>query len=218
MSSKIQDYKLILTFETRYVRPWKISRAGRVAGGLFPPSALVSPKATKNVFIRACKPLISLLVVAVCLVFAVGAAFFRYAPIPRHLHIPPPSRRQPTMLARTASLRRTLPTLARRAMSSAPEASGSMTLNFNLPHETIYSEAKVSQVIVPGSSGEYGVTADHVPIVAQLKAGVLQIIHEGQAEPEKYFVAGGFSLTHPNSVTVSFLSVFNSLFVRSFDN
>jgi F-type H+-transporting ATPase subunit delta len=86
-------------------------------------------------------------------------------------------------------------------MSSAPEASGSMTLNFNLPHETIYSEAKVSQVIVPGSSGEYGVTADHVPIVAQLKAGVLQIIHEGQAEPEKYFVAGGFSLTHPNSVT-----------------
>jgi len=102
------------------------------------------------------------------------------------------------------ALRRTLPTVSRRVsrcMSSAAEASdGSMTLNFNLPHETIYSEAKVSQVIVPGAAGEYGITADHVPIVAQLKPGVLQIMHEG-AEAEKYFVAGGFSLTHENSVT-----------------
>eukprot|EP00567_Pseudictyota_dubia_P018427 CAMPEP_0197434182 /NCGR_PEP_ID=MMETSP1175-20131217/1949_1 /TAXON_ID=1003142 /ORGANISM="Triceratium dubium, Strain CCMP147" /LENGTH=168 /DNA_ID=CAMNT_0042962805 /DNA_START=67 /DNA_END=573 /DNA_ORIENTATION=+ len=93
------------------------------------------------------------------------------------------------------------PCIARRAMSSAPEASGAMTLNFNLPHETIYSGANVSQVIVPGAAGEYGITADHVPIVAQLKPGVLQIMHDGSGEPEKYFVAGGFSLTHPNSVT-----------------
>mmetsp|Transcript_50106 Transcript_50106/g.150841 ORF Transcript_50106/g.150841 Transcript_50106/m.150841 type:complete len:168 (-) Transcript_50106:224-727(-) len=92
------------------------------------------------------------------------------------------------------------PSIARRAMSSAPEASGAMTLNFNLPHETIYSGAKVSQVIVPGAAGEYGITADHVPIVAQLKPGVLQIMHDA-GEPEKYFVAGGFSLTHANSVT-----------------
>jgi len=62
----------------------------------------------------------------------------------------------------------------------------------------------VSQVIVPGAAGEYGVTADHVPVVAQLKAGVLQIMHESAGEPEKYFVPGGFSITHDNSVTVSF--------------
>mmetsp|Transcript_4479 Transcript_4479/g.9464 ORF Transcript_4479/g.9464 Transcript_4479/m.9464 type:complete len:168 (-) Transcript_4479:381-884(-) len=93
------------------------------------------------------------------------------------------------------------PSLARRAMSSEA-VGGSMTLNFNLPHESIYSEAKVAQVIVPGSAGEYGVTADHVPVVAQLKPGVLQIIHDGASgEPEKYFVAGGFSITHANSVT-----------------
>jgi len=76
-----------------------------------------------------------------------------------------------------------------------------MTLNFNLPHETIYSGVQVSSVIVPGAAGEYGVTANHVPLVAQLKAGVLQILHEASGEPEKYFVAGGFSLTHENSVT-----------------
>eukprot|EP00565_Helicotheca_tamesis_P007368 CAMPEP_0185723492 /NCGR_PEP_ID=MMETSP1171-20130828/321_1 /TAXON_ID=374046 /ORGANISM="Helicotheca tamensis, Strain CCMP826" /LENGTH=167 /DNA_ID=CAMNT_0028391205 /DNA_START=52 /DNA_END=555 /DNA_ORIENTATION=+ len=100
-------------------------------------------------------------------------------------------------------LRRAAPSIARRALSSTAESSSSvMTLNFNLPHETIYSGAAVSQVIVPGAAGEYGVTADHVPVVAQLKAGVLQIMHEGAAaEPEKYFVPGGFSITHENSVT-----------------
>lgn len=121
-----------------------------------------------------------------------------------------------TMLA----LRRTLPTVSRRVArcmsTAAAEASdGSMTLNFSLPHETIYSEAKVSQVIVPGAAGEYGITADHVPIVAQLKPGVLQIMHEG-AEPEKYFVAGGFSLTHDNSVTVRLLPWLLLFFVLIF--
>merc|ERR1719384_1935891 len=92
--------------------------------------------------------------------------------------------------------------LLRRSFSTAPEATATgMTLNFNLPTETIYAGAKVDQVIVPGAAGEYGVTADHVPVVSQLKPGVLQILHEGAGDPEKYFVAGGFSVTHDNSVT-----------------
>eukprot|EP00548_Thalassiothrix_antarctica_P004114 CAMPEP_0194145702 /NCGR_PEP_ID=MMETSP0152-20130528/18522_1 /TAXON_ID=1049557 /ORGANISM="Thalassiothrix antarctica, Strain L6-D1" /LENGTH=138 /DNA_ID=CAMNT_0038846015 /DNA_START=149 /DNA_END=565 /DNA_ORIENTATION=+ len=77
-----------------------------------------------------------------------------------------------------------------------------MTLNFSLPHETIYAGAEVSQVIIPGEAGEYGVTVNHVPIISQLQPGVLQIIHEdGGGETEKYFVAGGYALTHENSVT-----------------
>jgi len=105
-----------------------------------------------------------------------------------------------------ALLRRFTPSL-RRTFSTVEEsaAAAGMTLNFNLPHETIYAGAKVTQVIVPGVAGEYGVTAEHVPLVAQLKPGVLQILHEGTAEAEKYFVAGGFSITHPNSTTVSYL-------------
>ena len=92
----------------------------------------------------------------------------------------------------------------RRSFSAAPEAAVSgMTLNFNLPSETIYANAKVAQVIVPGAAGEYGITDGHVPVVAQLKPGILQILHEGSSEPEKYFVAGGFSITHDNSITVS---------------
>jgi len=104
------------------------------------------------------------------------------------------------------TLRRVATTaISRRAMSTAPESS-SLVLNFNLPTEKVYSETPVSSVIVPGSAGEYGVTVEHVPVVAELKPGVLQIFHEDSGEPEKYFVAGGFSLTHPNSVTVSLSS------------
>lgn len=102
------------------------------------------------------------------------------------------------MLSRTAStiLRRS----AARCMSTEA-VSTAMTLNFSLPHETIYDGATVASVIIPGAEGEYGVTVDHVPTVSQLKPGVLQILHD-DGETEKYFCSGGFALTHPNSVTV----------------
>ncbi len=88
------------------------------------------------------------------------------------------------------------------ATSSHAEAT-SVTLNFCLPHETIYKGAQVFSVILPGSEGEYGISVNHVPYVAQLKAGVVQIIHsETGSDVEKYFVPGGYALSHPNSVTV----------------
>lgn len=106
------------------------------------------------------------------------------------------------MLSRTAtSFARVA---SRRAFSStgAETAPKMMTLNFSLPHETIYNGAEVNEVIIPGTDGDYGVTVNHVPTVSQLKAGVVTILH-GESEPEKYFVAGGFALTHANSLTVS---------------
>ena len=94
----------------------------------------------------------------------------------------------------------------RRAFSTPAAPSGLMKLNFNLPQETLYSSTPVQSVIVPGAMGEYEVTADHVPIVAELKAGMLSIKHE-DGDDEKYFVPGGFSLTHEGSTTVSFIYV-----------
>jgi F-type H+-transporting ATPase subunit delta len=91
----------------------------------------------------------------------------------------------------------------RLSLSTAADGSAAakMILNFCLPHETIYRNAEVAQVILPGVDGEYGVTVNHIPIVSQLKPGVVQVLFNS-GDPEKYFVAGGFALTHPNSVTV----------------
>lgn len=88
----------------------------------------------------------------------------------------------------------------RRRFSDAAPSAGLMKLNFNLPQETLYDSVEVNSVVVPGATGEYEVTADHVPIVAELKAGLLTIKH-GDGEDEKYFVPGGFSLTHEGSTT-----------------
>ena len=86
---------------------------------------------------------------------------------------------------------------------AAAEPATAVTLNFSVPYESIYREASVFQVIIPGVEGEYGVSAGHVPYVAQLKPGVVQIIHDEGAsgDSEKYFVPGGYALTHANSVT-----------------
>mmetsp|Transcript_19673 Transcript_19673/g.25346 ORF Transcript_19673/g.25346 Transcript_19673/m.25346 type:complete len:165 (+) Transcript_19673:107-601(+) len=91
--------------------------------------------------------------------------------------------------------------VATRTMSSEVAAPSTITLNFALPHETIYSAAAVHRVIIPGVEGEYGVGPGHVPVVAQLKPGVLQVLHEEGSDAEKYFVAGGYAMTHGNSTT-----------------
>ena len=69
-------------------------------------------------------------------------------------------------------------------------------LFFNFPFEIV-----VDLIIVPGVTGEYGITAGHTPIISELKPGLVQIFHSQDDEPEKYFVSGGFSFTHANSVT-----------------
>mmetsp|Transcript_5394 Transcript_5394/g.8516 ORF Transcript_5394/g.8516 Transcript_5394/m.8516 type:complete len:169 (+) Transcript_5394:78-584(+) len=107
------------------------------------------------------------------------------------------------MLSRSAMLaRKVLPrSLARTFSTEAATAEAtSVTLNLSVPYESIYNGAAVDSVIIPGTEGEYGITVNHVPYVAQMKPGVLQVLFEG-ADPEKYFVAGGFAVTHANSVT-----------------
>jgi len=58
----------------------------------------------------------------------------------------------------------------------------------------------VDKVILPGAQGEYGVTVGHSPIISQLQPGLVTVVHAG-GEMEKFFVAGGFSMTNAESVT-----------------
>ncbi|KAF6260361.1 ATP synthase [Scenedesmus sp. NREL 46B-D3] len=71
-------------------------------------------------------------------------------------------------------------------------------VNFYTPHGVV-SQAKLEQVLLPGVEGYFGVKANHVPIIAQLKPGLVEL-HDG-ADITKYFVSGGFAFVHPNSVT-----------------
>ncbi|GME66696.1 unnamed protein product [[Candida] boidinii] len=72
-----------------------------------------------------------------------------------------------------------------------------LKLSFTLPHEALYSKKAVTQVNVPGASGEMGILANHVPIVEQLKPGVVEVIESTGST--KYFVSGGFVSVLPDS-------------------
>ena len=48
-------------------------------------------------------------------------------------------------------------------------------------------------VVVPGAEGEFGVLRDHAPVLSAVRPGVVQVHSAYDAEPECYFVSGGFA-------------------------
>jgi F-type H+-transporting ATPase subunit epsilon len=75
------------------------------------------------------------------------------------------------------------------------------TFQFDLvsPERLLFS-GEVEQVDVPGSEGDFGVFANHAPLVAIVRPGVLTI-HAG-GKVEKIVVLGGFAEVGPNGLTV----------------
>ncbi|MBS9477526.1 F0F1 ATP synthase subunit epsilon [Ancylobacter radicis] len=67
------------------------------------------------------------------------------------------------------------------------------------PERLVFSGA-VSEVIVPGTEGEFGILAGHAPFVSTLKPGILTIKGEGAAK--KLFVRGGFAEANPQGLSV----------------
>ena len=69
------------------------------------------------------------------------------------------------------------------------------TFHFDLvsPEKLVFS-GEVDQVDVPGSEGDFGVLADHAPLVAMLRPGILTIVG-GNAR--RFVVRGGFAEVNP---------------------
>jgi F-type H+-transporting ATPase subunit epsilon len=98
---------------------------------------------------------------------------------------------------------RALHTSVRRAAAAegAAATATKVTLNLTTPYQAYYQNAEVELVQIPGVEGEYGVTARHTPIISQLKPGVIKVHVDGDKDVQSFFTAGGFALTHANSVT-----------------
>jgi F-type H+-transporting ATPase subunit epsilon len=75
------------------------------------------------------------------------------------------------------------------------------TFHFELvsPEQLLFS-GEVDQVDVPGAEGDFGVLADHAPLVATLRPGVLTIFENGQAL--RVVVFGGFAEVSPTGMNV----------------
>jgi F-type H+-transporting ATPase subunit epsilon len=75
------------------------------------------------------------------------------------------------------------------------------TFHFELvsPDHLIFS-GEVDQVDVPGAEGDFGVLADHAPLVALLRPGVVTVHVKG--ETKQIVVLGGFAEVGPTGLTV----------------
>ena len=75
------------------------------------------------------------------------------------------------------------------------------TFHFELvsPERLVFS-GEVEQVDVPGAEGDFGVLAEHTPIIATLRPGILTV-HSAGGE-QKIVVLGGFAEFSANSLTV----------------
>ena len=78
-----------------------------------------------------------------------------------------------------------------------------MPLHFELvtPERLVRSE-DVHMVVVPGSEGDFGVMADHAPVMTTLKDGDLAIYRTAGAQPETIRVSGGFAEVGDKGLTV----------------
>jgi F-type H+-transporting ATPase subunit epsilon len=75
------------------------------------------------------------------------------------------------------------------------------TFHFGLvsPEQLLFS-GDVEQVDVPGAEGEFGVLANHAPLVAALRPGILTM--HGSGEPQKIVVLGGFAEVSAQGLTL----------------
>jgi F-type H+-transporting ATPase subunit epsilon len=67
--------------------------------------------------------------------------------------------------------------------------------------ERLLSSGEVQQVVVPGAEGEFTVLANHAPVLATMKPGVVTVTDAGGSE-ERIFVRGGFAEINPAGLTV----------------
>jgi F-type H+-transporting ATPase subunit epsilon len=68
------------------------------------------------------------------------------------------------------------------------------------PERLLLSE-EADMVTVPGSEGDMGVMAGHMPLVSTLRPGVIDV-KGGKGRDGRYFVLSGFAEVNPQKLTV----------------
>ncbi|KAJ3189497.1 delta subunit of the central stalk of mitochondrial F1F0 ATP synthase, atp16 [Gaertneriomyces sp. JEL0708] len=98
--------------------------------------------------------------------------------------------------------RRAVTPVARCARTYATEAAasgaGKLRLNFVVPHQSLLKNYEATQVNLSSSEGDMGILAEHVPTIAQLKAGIIEVFSATE-KPQRFFASGGFAIINPDS-------------------
>jgi len=68
------------------------------------------------------------------------------------------------------------------------------------PERLLLSE-EADMVTVPGTEGDFGVLAGHMPLISTLRPGVIDV-RGGTEGDARFFVLGGFAEVNPGKITV----------------
>ena len=79
-------------------------------------------------------------------------------------------------------------------------ASGKVAFELVSPERVLASLA-ADMVVVPGEEGDFGVLANHAPLLSLLRPGLIEI-YQGNAVAERIFVEGGFAEVNPHGLIV----------------
>ena len=66
--------------------------------------------------------------------------------------------------------------------------------------EKLLLSIQADMVTIPGTEGYMGVMAGHGPLVATLRAGMIDVLVDGT--DDRYFIRGGFAEINPEKITV----------------
>ena len=83
------------------------------------------------------------------------------------------------------------------------EIATNQTFNFELvsPERRLISEP-AKMVTIPGEEGDFGVLAGHMPLIATIRPGVIEVRAANDDAPRRIFIAGGFADVNATSCTV----------------
>lgn len=63
-------------------------------------------------------------------------------------------------------------------------------------------EEPATMAVIPGEEGDFGVLPGHSSLVATIRPGVVEVYSEGQSQPRRIFIAGGFADVTATNCTV----------------
>ncbi|MBL4576787.1 MAG: ATP synthase F1 subunit epsilon [Opitutaceae bacterium] len=75
----------------------------------------------------------------------------------------------------------------------------SLHLEIVTPEDRVYDSA-IDSVVIPAATGEMGILPGHIPVVAQLEAGELQVSNNGKTE--SLIVGRGFARVEGDVVSI----------------
>ncbi|CAL1528122.1 unnamed protein product [Lymnaea stagnalis] len=89
-----------------------------------------------------------------------------------------------------------------RLMAAVQRNYADMAFTFASPYDVYYKDAKVKQIDVPTFSGNFGILPNHVPTLAVLKPGVVNVFEEDGTNKKFFVSSGSVTINDDSSIQV----------------